>query len=365
MHLDQLQLFNFKNYESAELQFHPEVNCFLGKNGSGKTNILDAIHVLGMTKSAFGFTDNQLIRHGNSFFSVIGKFRNENNWQVRCSLKKGEKKEVVINKQKYEKMSDHIGRFPVVLIAPNDTDMIRDPSETRRKFIDSLISQLDSAYLNNLIRYNRALKQRNSLLKQFADNHYYDVDLLEPYEHEMATCGEQIMQGRNSFMNRYKPVVQKYYGRLSEQQEEMGISYHTRVEEGSFLSQLTAAREKDRVMQRSTIGIHRDDFVFEIDERPVKRFGSQGQQKSFVIAVKLAQADIIRQEREIKPLLLLDDIFDKLDDFRIQRLSEEVVTGNYGQLFLTDARPERTMDILRNRSYVSFNIHLGNIKSEI
>ena len=215
MHLDQLQLFNFKNYESAELQFHPEVNCFLGKNGSGKTNILDAIHVLGMTKSAFGFTDNQLIRHGNSFFSVIGKFRNENNWQVRCSLKKGEKKEVVINKQKYEKMSDHIGRFPVVLIAPNDTDMIRDPSETRRKFIDSLISQLDSAYLNNLIRYNRALKQRNSLLKQFADNHYYDVDLLEPYEHEMATCGEQIMQGRNSFMNRYKPVVQKYYGRLS------------------------------------------------------------------------------------------------------------------------------------------------------
>ena len=145
----------------------------------------------------------------------------------------------------------------------------------------------------------------------------------------------------------------------------MGISYHTGVEEGSFLSQLTAAREKDRVMQRSTIGIHRDDFVFEIDERPVKRFGSQGQQKSFVIAVKLAQADIIRQEREIKPLLLLDDIFDKLDDFRIQRLSEEVVTGNYGQLFLTDARPERTMDILRNRSYVSFNIHLGNIKSEI
>ncbi len=368
MFLSDIHLLNFKNHEELSLTFSPTINCFVGNNGSGKTNLLDAIHYLTLTKSAFSPTDAQCIRHGADFFMVEGKFKeaappapeggaNENSpfggWGaslITCSLKIGQRKVVMHDKKAYERLSEHIGRFPVVLISPDDTDLVRDTSELRRRFFDTLLSQLDARYLADLMQYNFVMKQRNSLLRQFYERNYFDKDLLETYDNQLLPIGQTLHQQRKDFMAGYVPVFRKYYRFLSGSREMVDLVYESELFEPGFEYDFSFATKRDLQLQRTTKGIHKDDFVFEIDGYALKKFGSQGQQKSFVIALKLAQFEVLQREKNTKPLLLLDDIFDKLDDLRISKLIELITDNTFGQLFITDARPERTRKIFEEIS---------------
>lgn len=346
MHLEKINLLNFKNYGELALSFSPQVNCIVGNNGSGKTNLLDAIHYLSLTKSAFSLTDSQSIRHEADFFMVDGRFYNDDKqYQVTCSLKNGQRKIVLLDKKPYERISEHIGRFPVVLIAPDDTDLVRESGEIRRKFFDGMMSQLDAGYLADLIQYNVVLKQRNSLLKQFFERHYYDKELLETYSMQLLDLGRKLHQKRDVFVQEYIPVFRNHYQNLTESREEADLIYESELFEENFEYEFFYETRRDLQAQRTTKGIHKDDYVFEINRFAVRKFGSQGQQKSFVIALKLAQFDIIHKYKQLKPLLLLDDIFDKLDELRIGKLLQMISEQTFGQLFLTDARPERTRKI--------------------
>ena len=347
MILENLNLLYFKNYKEADIHFSPHINCFVGDNGSGKTNLLDAIYYLSMTKSAFTASDLQNIRQGDSFFAIKGRFRvSDDRHTVQCTLRIGQKKTVTHNKAPYERISEHIGRFPVVLISPYDTDLIREGSEERRKFFDSLISQLNRDYLDLLIRYNHLLKQRNSLLKQFADRQYLDEEYLRVLDEQLAPPGEWIAETRRTFLEKFGPVFQRHYRHLSESSEEVTLAYKSQLPGENFGVLLEQARRKDLVLQRTTVGPHRDDFVFRMDGLPVKSYGSQGQQKSYVIALKLAQFEVIAESKHARPLLLLDDIFDRLDEKRITRLLQMVADHTFGQLFITDSHLERTEKFL-------------------
>ena len=363
MHLESLELVNFKNYEEIKVKFSPEINCLVGNNGSGKTNMLDAIHYLSLTKSAFNTVDVQNIRHQESLMVIRGAFRKEEKAEtIQCSLQLGQRKLVKHNKKPYEKIGEHIGRYPVVLIAPNDTDVIREGSETRRKFFDSILSQIDQQYLQWLMQYNHILKQRNSLLKHFSDTNSLDRDLLEPYDQQLLRLGKVLLKARQEFLNDYLPYFLSHYHNLSEGRESVSIRYESNLEVENPAAELANNFRRDLALQRTTIGIHKDEYVFEIEGHPLKKYGSQGQQKSFVIALKLAHFDIMRQHKGYKPILLLDDIFDKLDDHRIAKLMELVSGHTFGQLFVTDARPERTERIfqqLPNTEVVIYMIQEG------
>jgi DNA replication and repair protein RecF len=388
MHLESLELLNFKNYEEIKLQFSPEINCLVGSNGSGKTNMLDAIHYLSLTKSAFNAIDSQNIRHEADFMVIRGTFRSSDSERhnpqkeklgnseseshetakkikpetIQCSLQQGQRKILKHNKKVYDKISEHIGRYPVVLITPNDTDVIREGSETRRKFFDSILSQIDQQYLQELLQYNHNLKQRNSLLKQFSERNSFDKDLLEPYNQHLLRLGQTLLQARKKFLQEYMPSFLSHYQNLSEGKEEVSIRFESNLDVDKPAETLFKSLRRDLMLQRSNIGIHKDDYIFEIEGHPLKKFGSQGQQKSFVIALKLAQFDLIRHHKGFKPILLLDDIFDKLDDQRIAKLMELVSGHTFGQLFVTDARPERTERIfeqLTNTEVMIFKIAGG------
>ena len=348
MWLEKIGLLNYKNYAEATIQFSEYINCFVGENGSGKTNLLDAIYYLSFTKSAFSTTEQQNMRHGASLFLVKGTFcKHEQEYQVQFSLQTGQKKDARNSRVPYEKLSEHIGLFPAVLISPDDTDLIRERSENRRRFFDSIISQINPAYLDHLIRYNHVLRQRNSLLKQFAERHTYEGDLLDSYSDQLLALGQTIYEWRRAFVTQFGPLFEKHYRYLSDDKEAVTIRYESHLAQENFRSNFYNAYRRDLALQRTTQGTHRDDFVFEIGGYPVKKYGSQGQQKSFVIALKLAQFEIIHQETGVKPLLLLDDIFDKLDDHRIAQLTRLVVDQTFGQLFVTDARPERTRQMFQ------------------
>jgi DNA replication and repair protein RecF len=347
MFLQKINLLDFKNYEELTLQFSADINCVAGPNGSGKTSLLDAIHYLCLTKSAFSLLDSQSIRHHRDFFLVDGTFMESGKkHQITVSLKAGGRKTVMHDKKAYERISEHIGRFPVVLIAPDDTDLVRDSGEIRRKFFDNMLSQVDHAYLDNLIGYNNVLKQRNSLLKQFYERNYFDKELLETYNVQLLPLGQLIHKRRDAFMREFVPTFRSHYQYLSESREEVDLIYESELFEENFEYEFAYATKRDLQLQRTTKGVHKDDFVFEIDRFALRKFGSQGQQKSFVIALKLAQFDAIQRAAGKKPLLLLDDIFDKLDDMRIQKLLEMISRDTFGQLFITDARPERTRQLL-------------------
>jgi DNA replication and repair protein RecF len=343
MHLENISLLNFKNYEELQMGFSEQINCFVGQNGSGKTNLLDAIHYLSLTKSAFNSLDNQNILHQAPFFMIQGTFsKQQEHVPVHCSLKKGEKKVFKHSKKTYERLSEHIGKFPVVMIAPNDTDIIREGSEMRRKFFDSIISQIDQEYLRKLLHYNHILKQRNSLLKQFAEQRFFDGDLLSTYDDQLLKTAEFIYHKRAEFLIDFLPYFYEHYQNLSENKEEVSLRYASDMQQEDFREVFEQSRQKDLILQRTSRGIHRDDYKFGIEGHSLKKFGSQGQQKSFLIALKLAQFDIIKAQKGFKPILLLDDIFDKLDDRRIAKLMEMVAHHTFGQLFVTDARPERS-----------------------
>lgn len=354
MHLKNIQIIQFKNLEKVQINFSPAINCFLGINGSGKTNLLDAIHYLCLTKSGFNSMDQQNITHGQPFFALKGEFKlRDKTTEVKCILEAGKKKQVSRNGKPYDKLSSHIGLLPLVLIAPDDTQLVKGGSEERRKFFDSLLSQIDKVYLERLIRYQHFLKQRNALIKRFSETNQFDPVLLEPYDRELIELSIWIGEKRASFLKSYTPILEKYYGEISEKREEIAIEFDSDSLQPSFEESFKSSLKKDLLLKRTHMGIHRDDFHFIIDGYPLRKFGSQGQQKSFLIALKLAQFNVFKEMKQDYPILLLDDIFDKLDDPRINKLISLVSQKEFGQLFITDARPERSRKIL------------GSIPSEI
>jgi DNA replication and repair protein RecF len=350
VHLEKLTLYNFKNYEDAALELSPEVNCFFGLNGSGKTNLLDAIYYLSLTKSASNASDPQNIRQGESQFFIKGQFLTQkNHTEILCSFIQGSKKLMSEDGYEYKRMSEHIGKYPLVLIAPNDIELIWDGSEQRRKFFDGLLSQMDHSYLENLITYSQILRQRNGMLKLFSERGSVDQDLLDSYDYKLIPAANFIHSTRKSFLTKYHPLFEKWYKQLAgkESKESVSIRYRSDLEEVDFAELLKKNLQRDVMLQRTTTGIHRDDFLFALNTGELKKFGSQGQQKSFLIGLKLAEFQILEQSVKKKPLLLLDDIFDKLDDLRIIKLMSLVSDGNFGQIFITDARSGRSREILK------------------
>ena len=367
MYLKKISLLNFKNYLEAELEFSRHINCLTGNNGEGKTTILDAIHYLSFCKSFFNPVDSQNILHDAPFFLIQGIFDDSGkDDEIYCGLKRNQKKQFKRNKKEYARLADHIGLYPLVMVSPADSELITEGSESRRKFIDSVIAQFDRDYLENLISYNKVLSQRNALLKQIADSGKFDIDALEIWDVQLINYGKKIHERRNNFINNFIPIFQKYYELISGGRENVGILYDSHLNEKSFEEALTLAINRDRAMQYTTVGIHKDDLEFTINGHSLKKYASQGQQKSFLIALKLAQFDFIKNIKQITPILLLDDIYDKLDDLRVKQLMELVSSNNFGQLFITDTHPTRLSNLFSatEADYKVFKISNGQIKLE-
>lgn len=359
MFLKRISLLNYKNFSEIDFELDSKINCFVGKNGIGKTNILDAIYHLANGKSYFNPLALQNIKHGEDFFVVDGEFeKNGRTEQILCSLKKGQKKILKRNGKVYEKFSDHIGFIPLVIISPADSDLIIEGSETRRKFIDTVISQLDSSYLQQLIQYQKIISQRNALLKFFALNHVFESDTLSIYNEQLNTLGEFIFEKRKKFLIDFIPIFNNYHREITNSAETVQLVYQSNLFEKDTLTLLEENISKDRVLHYTSVGVHKDDLSFEIDNYPIKKFGSQGQQKSFLIALKLAQFDFVKKQSGEKPILLFDDIFDKLDEFRVSKIIEMVNKEEFGQLFISDTHPERTENIVKTtlQSYKIFSI---------
>lgn len=352
MILSQISLVNFKNYESVNLDFDPGVNVFSGLNGQGKTNLLDAIHYLSNCKSYFNPIDSQNVTYGQDFFVVEGVFKNgTDNEKIYCGVKKGAKKVFRKNKTDYERLADHIGKFPSVVISPYDKDLIVEGSEMRRKLMDGIISQFDKQYLDNLIQYNRVLKQRNSLLKFFWENRTFDQENLDVWNEQLCDLAEKIYKERAAFIERFKPIFLSHYSAIGGNAEQVDMIYRSHLSEGDFAQSLTDSLEKDRRSSYTNVGTHKDDIKFLIDgEHALKKFGSQGQQKTYLIALKLAQFDLIKESTGRVPILLLDDIFDKIDDVRVQHLMRLVSDHNFGQIFITDTHADRIALIFKDIS---------------
>jgi len=343
MWLKQLTVLNFKNYSESTLTFIPEVNAFTGPNGAGKTNLLDAIHYLSLCKSYFNPVDSQHIKSSEEYFMVQGDFdRDEQSDVIFCSLKKNQKKQFKRNKKEYTRLADHIGQFPLVMISPNDNSIVMEGSEERRKFVDNVISQTDNRYLDTLINYNRVLLQRNNLLKNIKEKGVLDVALLEVLNMQLSEIGEAIYTRRKQFMEEFLPSFQRHYTFLSDGAEEVSLVYESALHEQRLDQLLEGSLEKDRALERTTQGVHKDDLLFTIHgHMPLKKFGSQGQQKSFLIALKLAQYAFLTAHKQFRPLLLLDDIFDKLDAKRTKMLMQMVSNEEFGQIFITDTDADR------------------------
>lgn len=341
--MSELRVNNFRNCREAVLTFSPNINCFIGLNGAGKTNLLDAIYYLSFCKSYFGSVENQNILHGEEFFSILGNYRREEELSetCHCVLERGKAKQFKLNKKEYGRLSEHIGRYPLVMVSPYDRDLINDGSEQRRRYVDSVISQFDKLYLSDLITYNKALAQRNALLKRFSEGGYFDRNMLEIWDARMEEPAVRIFHRRKDFAESFIPVFQRYYEMISGAKERVEISYESQLENTPFPELMRRSEEKDRALRYSSAGIHKDDLGFKIDGFPVKYFGSQGQQKSFVVAIKLAQFDYIRDKTGVKPILLLDDVFDKLDDERVHQLIGLAGSDYFGQVFISDTQYER------------------------
>ena len=359
MHLKNLSLFNYKNFSEANFQFDSKINCFVGKNGIGKTNVLDAIYHLAHGKSYFNSIAIQNIKHGEEFFVIDGEFeKNNRNEQIVCSIKKGNKKILKRNGKNYDKFSEHIGFIPLVIISPADNDLITDGSETRRKFLDTVISQLDSVYLNQLIGYQKVINQRNALLKYFALNHVFDVDNLDIYNEQLQQLGAQIFEKRKLFLDDFLPIFNKHYIQITNAAESVQLIYDSQLFDDSILNLLRNNLAKDRVLQYTSAGIHKDDLLFQIEGFPIKKFGSQGQQKSFLIALKLAQFEFVKKKSGENPILLLDDIFDRLDEDRVGKIVAMVNNDDFGQLFISDTHQDRTENIVKmaHQTYKIFRL---------
>ena len=348
MIIKNLKILNFKNHSEKSFDFSPEINCFVGNNGAGKTNILDALHYLSMAKSFLGNLDAQNILHESDFFAIEAEIQGEEkNDIIKVQLPKEGKKIIKKNDKTYERIADHIGFLPSVMISPYDSNLISDGSESRRKFLDAMISQTDSDYLFALIQYQKTLQQRNALLKYFAKNRTFDLDSLEIYNDPLNKFGTQIFEKRQRFVASILPTIQHFYEIISKGNEKVTVIYESNLNEQNFEEILSENLEKDRVLTYTSRGIHKDDLRFEMNGNLIKKFGSQGQQKSFLIALKLAQIKRIKDITNKNPILLLDDIFDKLDDNRVSQLIELVNQQNFGQIFITDTHRERTESVVK------------------
>lgn len=349
MQLYQLDLQNFKNYREERLLFSGKITSLVGDNGAGKTNILDAIHYLSFCKSYFNVTDAYTVHHDESYCTVTGKFHvgsDRSDHTVHCFIRKGQRKVFKVNGKEVGRLADHIGKIPAVMVSPYDSVLIDGGSEERRRFLDMVISQFDREYLDHLISYNRAVLQRNALLKQMAADYRFDAGLLEVWDEQLATHGEPVFQKRRVFVDELVPLFNQYYRHLSGDGEPSGMLYESQLTDNvRFADLLGGALDKDRMARYTTTGVHKDELKLTLSDVPVKRFGSQGQQKSFILALKLAQCHLLVDRMNTAPLLLLDDVFDKLDRSRIERLMELVHDPMFGQIVITDTNAERINSI--------------------
>ncbi len=365
MFLSKLRLTNFKNYSQAELDFSPRINCLVGNNGVGKTNILDAIHYLSLTKSFFNNIDSISIRHGDDFFIIDGTFTNGDNAdQIYCAFQKQKQKVLRKNGKEYQKLSDHIGRYPVVMISPADSALVTEGSEERRKFLNKIISQYNGQYLDSVLKYSKALQHRNRLLKDFKDEGRFDQDSLSVWDSQLVKHGTFAYDERKLLVDELIPVFQENYDLIASGKEKVRLAYRSHLADGNFADALAASVVKDRFLEYTTIGIHKDDLLFEMDGYPVKSLGSQGQQKSYLVALKLAKFEYIKRKSGITPILLLDDIFDKFDAERVEQIIRLVGNQRFGQIFITDTHQSRLHEILSSHQteYKLFRINSENIE---
>lgn len=366
MFLKELKLSNFKNRTNAKLVFSPKINCLVGDNGVGKTNLLDAIYYLSFCKSYFNPIDMQNILHGEDFFVIHGIYEKNGNSEdvLSCIQKRGVKKQFKRNKKEYDRLADHIGHYPLVMISPYDRDLINEGSDIRRKYIDGVISQSDHSYLNDLLNYNKALFQRNTLLKEFAETQSFDVSSLEIWDEQLITLGKNIYEKRISFMKDFAPIFQHYFEFISGGKEQVLMKYQSQLQLENYEVLMKSEIKRDRILKYTTVGIHKDELLFQIDSYPIKKYGSQGQQKSFVIAIRLAQFEYTKNIKNFKPILLFDDIFDKLDDSRVEQIISLVSDNNFGQVFITDTQPQRIEKIFKTVQidHKIFNIYKDNIE---
>lgn len=359
MFLKKLSLINYKNFDSRDFEFDSKINCFVGDNGKGKTNAMDAIYHLCFGKSYFNPVASQNIRYGEEFFVIEGLFSlRERAEKIVCSFKKGATRLIKRNDKAYDRISDHIGLLPLVMISPADRDLITEGSDMRRKFMDGVISQSDKSYLKALLNYNKLLSQRNALLKYFALNQTFNRDTLSVYNDQLHQYGTEIFHKRQAFIEELIPIFGEHYTAISGGHEKVNLSYQSTLKESDLKVQLEEALSKDRAVQHTTVGIHRDELIFEIEGHPIKKFGSQGQQKSFLIALKFAQFDFIKKESGTTPILLLDDIFDKLDENRVGHIVALVDDEHFGQIFISDTHAERTEAVVKriHQSYKIFKL---------
>ncbi|MBB78534.1 MAG: DNA replication and repair protein RecF [Crocinitomicaceae bacterium] len=351
MYLESLHLVNFKNYIDAEVLLSNRINCFVGINGVGKTNILDAVHYLSVCKSYMNSIDRQNIRFEQSFFVIQGVWsKNKKKIDINCAVKVGAKKVFRKNKKEYEKLANHIGQFPAVMISPYDRDLILEGSNLRRKWMDGIISQFDRNYLEALQRYSKVLAQRNAVLKDMNINRLFDQESIDIWDVELVRLGNQIYEKRKVFLEEFIPVFQKHYDSIGSEKENVRIIYKSQLNENTFEDLLLEFQKKDLITSFSNAGVHKDDLLFQIKNHPVKKFGSQGQQKSFIIALRLAQYEWLKTHLGVPPILLLDDIFDKLDQSRVKKLINLVANNFFGQVLVTDTDLERIQDIFSKSS---------------
>ena len=342
--LEKIVISDFRNIELQDLEFSPNVNCISGNNGEGKTNLLDAIYYLSMTKSAFSTSDKFNFRHGVDEFSLSGTYRMENGLSSRFSMKissKGEKK-LRRDDKSYNKVSDHVGTLPIVMVSPADISLVSESGEERRRFVNAVLSQMDREYMSAMQQYNRLLLQRNKMLKEMDP----DRSLLEVIDMRMSALADPIYEARRKFVEDIRPVVSQYYKDVSGGSELVGIEYDSELSKASLDMLLEASYEKDRIMKYTTSGIQRDDFIFTMNGHPIRRYGSQGQQKSFLVSLKFAQYEIMKRNYGFAPILLLDDVFDKLDMGRISNLLQMVASNDFGQIFITDSNKVRMSGIV-------------------
>lgn len=362
MYLKKLVLINFKNIAQAEITLSERLNCFVGDNGAGKTNVLDAVYYLSMSKSALSMTDGQSVRHGEDFFVVEGTYAGDSGLSdtVNCSFLRRSGKVLKLNGKEYDRMADHVGRFPVVMVSPQDSVLITDAAEERRRYLNAFLSQLDRDYLASLMRYNAVLAERNRFLKSSSDE-----QMLQIYDMQLADHAARIYERRRDIIERMRPLVAEFYRQLSDDREQVEIEYRSELASASMGELLLASRERDIVNGFTTSGVHRDDMSLRIGGYPLRKYGSQGQQKSFLMSLKLAQYRILAEVCGERPLLLLDDLFDKLDTSRVENLLSLVAGDGFGQIFITDCNRSRLETILSRagEKYALFTVEGGDIRS--
>lgn len=360
MWLKRLSLINFKNIRQADIDLSERFNCFVGDNGAGKTNVLDAVYYLSMSKSAFTMTDGQSVSHGEDFFVAEGTYVAESERQesVNCTFSRKGGKILKRNGKEYDRLADHVGSFPLVIVSPRDTELIMDAADERRRYLNGFISQLDRSYLASMMRYNAVLAERNRFLKSSSDE-----QMLLIYDMQLAEHGTKVYERRGAVVEQMRDLVEEYYRYLSEDKETVEIVYRSELEQMPLSELLLRSRERDIINQFTCSGVHRDDLVFKIGGYPLRKYGSQGQQKSFLMALKLAQFRMLAEHTQERPILLLDDLFDKLDIGRVQRLLSLVSAEEFGQIFITDCNKLRLEDTLLSAGveYKLFKVEAGEV----